>query len=67
MIGAVTVAGVDVMPQQAVDRRGTTLRFSQNVLRRIARGGRIEVRYLQVWDANGNGGGPTMAYVRVTR
>ena len=67
MIGAVTVAGVDIKPQQAVDRHGTTLRFSQNVLRRIARGGRIEVRYLQVWDANGNGGGPTMDYVRVTR
>ncbi len=67
MIGAVTVAGVDIKPQQAVDRHGTTLRFTQNVLRRIARGGRMEVRYLQVWDANGNGGGPTMAYVRVTR
>ena len=67
MIGAVTVAGVDVKPQQAVDRRGTTLRFSPKLLRRIARSGRIEVRYLQVWDANGNGGGPTAAYVRVRR
>jgi streptogramin lyase len=67
MIGDVTVAGVEVKPQQAVDRRGTTLRFSPKLLRRIARSGRIEVRYLQVWDANGNGGGPRAAYVRVRR
>jgi streptogramin lyase len=67
MIGAVTVAGVAVMPQQAVGRRGTVLRFSPRLLRRIARGGRLEVRYLQVWDANGNGGGPSEAFVRVVR
>ncbi len=55
------------MPQQAVDRHGTILRFSQKLLRRIARGGRIDVRYLQVWDANGNGGGPSEDFLRVVR
>jgi hypothetical protein len=56
--GIATVAGVHLKPQQGVDRRGTVLRFSDRLLRRLARGGRLDLRFLAVWDANTNGGRP---------
>ena len=65
LIGAMKVAGAKVMPQQPIDRRGTVLRFSPRQLARVAHGGRLDVRYLQVWDANNNGGGPRQDTVRV--
>jgi hypothetical protein len=55
--GIATVGGVHLMTQQGVDRRGTVLRFSDRRLRRLARGGRIDLEFLTVWDANLNGGG----------
>jgi hypothetical protein len=54
--GIATVAGVHLKTQQGVDRRGTVLRFSARRLRRLARGGRINLEFLTVWDANLNGG-----------
>jgi streptogramin lyase len=65
LIGAMKVKGATLMPQQSIDRHGTTLRFSQRQLASVAHGGRLDVRYLQVWDANNNGGGPAQDTVRV--
>ena len=57
MIGAVTVAGVDVGPAGRRPARHHPALLAEAAAPHRA-GGRIEVRYLQVWDANGNGGGP---------
>jgi hypothetical protein len=72
VLGDYKVAGVQFRPQQGVDRRGTVLRFSPATLsrlaRRVSRGERpkIDLTYLQVWDANSNGAGLKHS-VRVVR